>query len=139
MMDVGPYLRSALSWRRTTWAMIAWQALSLAMLGYVLLVARSQTSCQDFTGAGAFCRFQAVANGLSGLLRLAIVYFTVTAVLGLVWAWSQPDHPACPDCGSQARTDAGKCRKCGHDFFAADAGRAPLAAESTGSAASEDR
>ncbi|MEA2646748.1 MAG: hypothetical protein QOE92_1831 [Chloroflexota bacterium] len=116
-MYAAAVVRAAGRLRKATWAMIAWQLLAAALVVYIVLAARGAADCDDYTGIGAFCHYTAFAQGFGGLLRLAIVYFAVTAALGIVWAWSLPDEAPCPDCGRRGRTEAGRCRHCGHDFF----------------------
>ena len=91
------------------------------MIAFVFLVVQllraRGANCTEDTGVQFFCRFQAVSDALQGLLAVGAAYCLGAAVLGVIWVWSMPENPPCPECGSRNRTDYGVCRWCGHIFL----------------------
>lgn len=82
------------------------------------------TFCSDELGLQFYCRFQATADAVHGILVVAIVYCLGAAVLGYMWVFTQPSNPPCPVCQSRSRNDYGICKWCGHNFLPPPSGPA---------------
>jgi hypothetical protein len=83
----------------------------------VQLLGVRATECFAETGFEFFCRFQAVSRAYNGMLGVATAFCLGVAVLGVLWVYTIPENPPCPECGHRSRTDYGVCRWCGHIFL----------------------
>jgi hypothetical protein len=106
-------------WRVATWALVAWFVVALLLAGYAFLqIYVAPNGCPAEEGIASFCRYVRMKQAFGDFTLAIAAYCAGAVVLGALWLFTAPSHGPCPNCGSSARTDAGTCRRCGHDFFA---------------------
>jgi hypothetical protein len=106
-------------WRASTWALLIWFVLALVLVAYAFRqIYLAPNGCPAMEGIATFCRFAKMTQAFGDFALAIAAYCAGAVLLGVVWLMTAPVHDACPECGSSRRTDSGKCKKCGHDFFA---------------------
>ena len=111
--------RYASGWRLATWALVVWFVVAFLLVGYAFIqIYLAPSACSTDEGFASFCRFARMTQAFADFTLAIVAYCAGAVALGVVWLMTSPPHDPCPRCGSSARTDAGTCKKCGHDFFA---------------------
>ena len=107
-----------LRWRKLSVVLVVWVIATLGIGAFRAWTIEKKAFCPEDTGTTTFCHYQALADEADAARGAFIAYGIGTVILGLAWAFTQPNRPPCPRCGSNSRNDVGVCSRCSFDPFA---------------------
>lgn len=116
-------------WRRWTWLVIGWTALSLFLA--VSSVLALGDACQGLEDLGwTVCQVGAVGGTFLYVFFIFWIWLIVLLLLMLGWFARRPQVRLCPPYGHPVAQGRTTCARCGYDFLAAAvASQTPVAAQ----------